>query len=301
MKTYTDCLPCIVRMLFESIKLATPDEELQKKIYFKILPMIEQFGTEKSPPEIFGELYKIIKEMSNNPDPYKKIKKECNDLIANIEDYLRKKINGSLLTAIELSIAGNIIDYGINNGLDVEAEIDKIVQKESEKINKESSDLFAFANFEKDLKKAKTLLFISDNAGEIILDKLLLEQLKKNDLHITLATRSFPVLNDITKEEAITYGLDKVVDEIITSGSYFPGTVFEKSDPKFLEKMKSVDLIISKGQGNFETMFNEKFIKGLQSKMYFLFMAKCDVIVGEVNRFVDGCRLNDILLLENKK
>ncbi|MCP3660481.1 MAG: DUF89 family protein [Bacteroidetes bacterium] len=301
MQTYTDCLHCITRMLFDSIKLATDNKKLQEKIYYKMLKSLESYGTQKSPPEIFGELYKVIKEMSCSFDPYKKIKRKCNDLIANIENHIREKIeksDNSLLTAIEFSIAGNIIDYGINSGLNIEEEIAKIIQKEDRKIAQESSQLFAFKDFKKTLKKSKNILFISDNAGEIVLDKLLCEELKKYDVNITLATRSLPILNDITQEEAIHYGLDKVVDNMILSGSYFPGTVLDKSDTAFLEKMKLADLIISKGQGNFETMFNEKFTKDLP--LYFLFMPKCHVIVDEINRFFNGCKLHDILLIKGK-
>ena len=312
MKTYVDCLPCILRMIFDAIKLATKDEDLQKKIYYRMLKDLEGEGTEKSPPEIFGNLYKIIKEMSGNADPYSEIKKKCNDLILAIESELSlklEKMEDPLLAAIELSIAGNIIDYGINGQLDVEKEIDKILIKENKRIAKESDKLFAFNKFRKSLEKANNLLFISDNAGEIVLDKLLLERIRKfkPSIQITLATRSFPVLNDITKTEAIYCGLDKVVDEIIETASYFPGTVLTKSDPNFLLKMQSADLIISKGQGNFETMFKEQILADLAKEvsqekfeMYFLFMAKCEVIVGEVNRFFTGCKLNDILLLENE-
>lgn len=298
MKTAFECLPCVVKTIFESIKLATDDKVLQREIFFKLVDEVKNYTEHNPPPEIAGDLYKKVKELTGNRDPYAQIKKHGNDLMLKHIESFRAKIRSSkrqLLTALELSIAGNIIDYGINPDIDVEKTIFKILNLEEKTLKKESRSSFAYENFTKDLFDAKTLLFISDNCGEIILDMLLLEEIKKFNpaIDIKIAVRDSAILNDVTLEDAKYCGLDKV-GEVFASGSDAPGTLLKRTNKKFLELFYSSDIVLSKGQGNFETLDENK---GRQ--IYYLFLAKCPIVVDEIERLITKCNLMDIMLIKS--
>ena len=298
MKTAFECLPCVVKTVFESIKLATDDKVLQRQIFFELVDEVKNYTEDNPPPEIAGDLFKKVKQLTGNHDPYFAIKKLGNDLMLRHIDGFREKIKNSadrLLTALELSIAGNIIDYGINPNIDVEKVIAKILKTEEKRIKKECSKTFDYKNFRTDLAAAKTLLFIADNCGEIVLDMLLLEEIKKFNpaLEIKIAVRDSAILNDVTMEDAKYCSLD-TVGEVSPSGSAAPGTLLKNANQKFLKLFYSSDIVLSKGQGNFET-FDEK--KGRQ--IYYLFMAKCSIVVDEIQRLVTSCNLMDIILLKN--
>jgi hypothetical protein len=298
MKTAFDCLPCVVKTIFESIRLATDDKILQREIFFKLVDEVKNYTEDNPPPEIAGDLYKKVKELTGNQDPYSEIKKHGNDLILeHIKNFEQKIKNSSdsLFTALELSIAGNIIDYGINPNIDVEKVISKILQDEDKKLKGDCKKTFDYTNFRKDLASAKTLLFIADNCGEIVLDRLLLEEIKKfnKTLEINIAVRDSAILNDVTLEDAKYCGLDKI-GKVFKSGSDAPGTLLKKCNPEFLDIFYSSDIVLSKGQGNFETL-DEK--KGRQ--IYYLFIAKCQIVVTEIERLITPCKLMDIMLVKN--
>lgn len=293
MKTYIDCFPCFFKQCIAACKLIELSEEKTKSIIDKVAAIIPQIKMTATPPEIGAIIHKIIRNETGIPDPYRKIKEQSNKLAQSISPGLRKRISQSanpLLTAVEIAIAGNIIDYGAFSQINIDEEISKILKNEDAHINQESKKYFDFSSFEKALEKCSTLLYLGDNAGEIAFDKILLEVIKKRfpKIKIYFAVRGAPIINDALESDALDLKIHEVA-EIINNGSDAPGTILESCSEKFKKIWKQSDLIISKGQGNFESLSEEK------SNIYFLLIVKCQVLARDL-----GCELRDVILYHKK-
>ncbi len=268
MKTYLDCYPCFMEQALRTSRVATNDKKKIKKILDETGAMIKNMPMENTPAESGMLVYNKIKEITGVTDPYFNIKqqhiKEAKTLLPEMEAII-ENAEDPLLTAIRIAIAGNVIDLGINKPFNLLEDIKKILTQEFA--------LFDYESFKKDLTAAKNILYIGDNAGESVFDTLLIRQLKKPVIY---AVRSQPVINDVTIKEAIDSGLDKV-SEIIDSGCKAPGVVLSHATNKFLQVFNNADLIISKGQGNYEGLSDEN------NTIYFLLKAKCSVIASDLN------------------
>ncbi len=294
MKTYLDCIPCFFKQALEASRLSGAGPKTQKKILDKIALSIPGFPLTSCPPEMARTIYGTVKRMTGRKDPYAGIKEKSNKLALSVYSRLKKKAASSrdrLLTAIELAIAGNIIDYGVKNSLDVGAELNKILDKEDRAIRKEDSRIFNYRSFRRALKKAKTVLYLADNAGEVVFDRVLIEEIKRadKDKRIFYAVKEYPVINDALREDALVAGIEEEA-KIISSGLDTPGTVLSFCSKAFLKAFRDADMVISKGQGNFEALSD------CGRSVFFLFMAKCPVIAQDVR-----CRLGDVVLLRKKR
>jgi hypothetical protein len=288
-KTYLDCIPCFYRQALEAARKAGSSAKTQKKILDELAGILPEISLKASPPEIGRIIYSLVNEISGKRDPFLKDKKRSNELALSIYDKLKKKlaiVNDKLLFAVELAIAGNIIDYGVKNSLDVNAELSKILAKEEKVINKESKAIFDYSGFKHVLKRSVNILYLGDNAGEVVFDRILIEQIKKMDSRkrITYAVKEKPVINDALKQDAEKCGIGEIAD-IISSGSDAPGTVLSRCSKDFLSIYREADMVISKGQGNFEAL------SGVKRSIFFLFMAKCPVIAVDI-----GCTVGDVIL-----
>jgi hypothetical protein len=262
-----DCLPCICRQTLESARMVTEDADIQKEImkkYAQIIP--EAVDKDISAPELAAEIQAYIKKISGNKDPYKKLKEKNLKEVALILDLVKNEIEqaeDSFLAALLMAAMGNSIDAGVSLDVEIEENIERAL-KNSFKIN----DYQKFLN---QIESAKKMLFIADNTGEALFDKLLLEKLKNFDLEITYAVREVPILNDITKKEALEIGIDEYAD-IISNGSRAPGMLMQTATPEFLKAYKEADIVLSKGQGNLEGLYQE------EENIYYLLKAKCELI-----------------------
>jgi damage-control phosphatase, subfamily I len=291
MKTYLDCIPCFFKQGLASARILGTDEKVQKHIVDNIAKVIPSFPLLSTPPEMGKIIYDIIKDALQKDDPFRELKQKSNSLVLEIYGDMKKEIQNSsdrLLTSLNFSIAGNIIDYGANHSLKLEKEIESITRK-SKKVSRNSVN-FQYAKFKKKLEKAGLILFIGDNAGEIALDKLFVEEIKRMypGKRMVYAVREKPVINDATLEDARFVGLDKTV-EVISSGSIIPGTSLKRCNKEFISLFKDADIIISKGQGNFETLSDEP------EPIFFLLTVKCGVVAKMLN-----AETGDIVLKENK-
>jgi damage-control phosphatase, subfamily I len=218
-----------------------------------------------SAPCFSRELHQILKLYSNNPDPYIEVKKQSNDLVLEMYPALKKLLLESenpFETALRLAIAGNIIDFAVGDHYNLEATIQKVL-KSGFAID-HSSELRSV------LSEAKSVLYLGDNAGEIVFDKLLIETIMHPNL--TYVVRGAPVINDATMDDAIYVGMDSVAD-VISSGYDAPSTILEKCSEEFQQLFLKADVIISKGQGNLEGLLDKT-----KKEIFFLLMVKCDVI-----------------------
>ena len=203
-------------------------------------------------------------------DPYQEVKRRYNDLALKLYPRLKELLDGAkepLLTAIRLAIAGNIIDFGISSEFDLEQTIQESLTKEF--------SIFDYDLFLEILTAAESILYIGDNTGEIVLDKLLIEELLKREKDVTYVVRGGSAINDVTLEDARYVGIDRIV-EVITTGTALPGTIVKNAYPDFVARFHAADLIIAKGQGNFEGLSDEP------RAITFLLKAKCTLIANEL-------------------
>jgi len=190
------------------------------------------------------------------------------------------------LAAVKLSIIGNIIDYGAKNSLNVVEEIDHLFQGNFTINNENNSTTFKYNQFKESLNKVNNIIYLADNAGEVVFDRLLIEELVEElGEQVIYVVRGKPIINDALIEDALFCGINEIT-KIISSGSDAPGTLLEYCSPEFIRLYQKAELIISKGQGNYEALSEE------DRPIFFLFRAKCPVIAEDV-----GCKVGDIVLV----
>ncbi|NCB68577.1 MAG: DUF89 family protein [Bacteroidia bacterium] len=226
--------------------------------------------TVKTTPEIHRVLNREFCRLISNNDPYSEEKQVSNRLMLQLYKHFRTEVLEAMnpfKTALKLSIAGNIMDYGVAQDFDIHKTIDTVLGAD-----------FAIdhsVELEKRIKSAKKILYLGDNAGEIVFDKLFIELIMHPGL--TFAVRGSAVLNDALEIDAREVGIDMVAD-VINNGYDAPSTVLSECSPEFLEVYNEADLIISKGQGNFEGLMDEN-----DPRIFFLLMVKCDVVAEKMS------------------
>ena len=289
MKTYLDCIPCFYRQALGAARIAGADVLIQKKIIDELSLLIPNFTLETAPPEMGRAIYSLVGKISGVKDPFKEIKENSNKFALKLYPKLKQEINISedrLLAAVKLSIIGNIIDYGAKNSLNVVEEMDHLFQGNFMINNENSSTTFKYNQFKESLNKVNTIIYLADNAGEVVFDRLLIEELVEElGKQVIYVVRGKPIINDALIEDAIFCGINKAA-KITSSGSDAPGTIMKYCSSEFIELYQNAELIISKGQGNYETLSEE------DKPMFFLFKAKCPVIAEDV-----GCKVGDMVLV----
>jgi len=179
MRTYLECIPCFFRQALESARLAGAREKEQKKVIDAVAKAITNLPLRASPPEIAQRIYSIVRRITRVDDPYKALKAKSNRSALKMYPHLCRKVaqkRNRLRVAVELAIAGNVIDYGAKNTLNVEQELERLIREEERTLRQENGRLFHFNDFKKSLSKARTLLYLGDNAGETVFDRILLEE-----------------------------------------------------------------------------------------------------------------------------
>lgn len=279
MKVYLDCIPCFLRQALEASRMATRDEEVQLEVLRKINKELSTMNFEgKKPPHIADRVHYIVRKITKNHDPYKKVKDEYNDRALYMYPTLKGMLDGSddrLLTAVKLAIAGNIIDFGPNSNFDLDRTVKEVLVQDPSINN--------YENLKKSLDDAEEIIYLGDNTGEIVFDKVLIEELEGKN--IIFVIKDGPILNDATKEDAETVGLDKIAKiEEVSNGA--PGVTPHRDSEEFIQRMKKADLIISKGQGNYEALSEVEDLN-----IFFLLKAKCPVIADDL-----GVNMGDIVI-----
>ena len=276
MKTYLDCFPCFLNQALRAGRIATDDEKKIKRLLDEVGMMLRDIPLESTPPESGRLIYHKVSEITGNLDPYKKIKSESTKKALSLYPSLKNQIERSkdrLLTAIRIAIAGNVIDFGANCDFDIENEIDESLIKDFA--------ICDYNRFKDCLNETSEILYIGDNAGECVFDKILIEEMKKPVKYIV---RDIPIINDATYEDAVQAGIDKVAT-ILSSGTDAPGTILKTCSSEFKELYNNSKFIISKGQGNYEALSSER------RSIFFLLKTKCYVIANDI-----GISEGDIVL-----
>ena len=275
MKIYLDCIPCFVRQALEASKMATKDRVKQEKVLKAVLSELRKTSIKnKIPPQIARKVHRIVKKVTKNNDPYKKVKDRYNRKALKMFPSLKQKVAESkdrLLTATKLAIAGNIIDFGPSSKFNLEKTIEEVLVQDFA-INH-------FNRFREVLQKSERVVYLGDNTGEIVFDRILLEELK--DKEITFVVKGGPIINDATVEDAKFTGINKIA-RILTVSNGEPGTGPDRNSKRFINFLKGADIVISKGQGNYEALSE------VDANIFFLLKVKCPTIARDIGVKVGG-------------
>jgi uncharacterized protein with ATP-grasp and redox domains len=272
MRTYLDCYPCFLRQALDAARLAEADEGQQKAVFDHVLDLLKRIEPSSPPPKIGDQVHRIVRQVVSNGDPYRAIKQASTRQA--IEYYPRMKAllaeaDDPLEAAVRLSIAGNIIDAGTNREYDLEATVERVLAQP-----------FAIDDggaFREMLSRVDRVLYLGDNAGETVFDRVLIETL---DMPVVYAVKGGPTLNDATREDAIAAGIDQVA-EIVDTGVDAPGTILDRvyehaCSDEFRRIYDEAALIVAKGQANYETLSEEG------PRVFFLLQIKCPIIARDV-------------------
>jgi len=280
MRTYLDCIPCFFKQALKAARMVGANEDVQKRILDSLASEVPGFPLSSSPPEMGRIVYRIVREITGDDDPFKKVKGKYNKIALKLYPDLKNKVAHSedrLLAAIRLAIAGNVIDFAVDKSFNLEKEVDNVFKKDFA--------IFDYREFKQVLKDTKQILYLADNAGEVVFDRILIEELNKEVIYVV---RDKPVINDALIEDAKFCGIDKIA-KVISNGSDVPGTILDLCSKDFLSLYETAKLIISKGQGNFEGLVGRD-----NAPIFFLLKVKCPIIGN-----IAGCEVGDIVLKYN--
>ena len=262
------CIKCILNRYSNVDKLPLTDEN--KTLYLKeLLKIISESPASTSGPELVEKLTTLQNKYNVKAIDFSEIKTRFNSLMLSLEDKLWNDIitaPDSLWLAVSYAFTGNYIDFGALSDISEEKLYSLILDAKNVSLNKDE-----FLNFKNELSSCKRLVYLTDNCGEIVLDKLLIKFLKKTYPHLTIdvIVRGNDVLNDATAHDAQYVGLDKITS-VTSNGTGIAGTVLNRINAESLALIHNADLIISKGMGNFETL------RGADLNIYYMFLCKCD-------------------------
>ena len=272
MKPALDCIPCLLRQTLDAARVASPDPAVHEQIVREVLSSLDEADLRQSPPVLGQGIHRRLRELTGLADPYAAAKGRQNRLAISLLSALGDQVAAAadpFDLAVRLAIAGNVIDLG-PTGVLTESDVRRSV----EQALREPVDgpLVAFRSA---VERAERILYLADNAGELAFDRLLVGQL--GPPRVTVAVRGGPVLNDATMEDARFVGMLDLV-EVIDNGSDAPGTILADTSPAFRQRFAEADLVIAKGQGNYETLCDEP------APVWFLFKVKCGVVARRTGR-----------------
>lgn len=275
MKAQLDCIPCFLKQSLEAARMATNNIDIQKKVMNEVQAYLQQVTFEDSPPILSKEVHHIIRTITKNNDPYNQVKQTSNKQAEKMVSSLQKQVNTSedgLLLAIKLAIVGNVIDFGTMNRFNVQDMIKQALDKDF--------DAKDYPIFKETLEQSSTILYLADNAGEIYFDKLLLEKIHEMGKKITYVVKENPIINDALFEDVIDAEIDKLATIISCDRNQrtsAPGVVLSFASDEFKQLYESSDMVISKGQGNYEGLSNT------QRRVFFLLVAKCPLVANNLH------------------
>jgi len=271
MKASLECLECVVRQALRAARIAGDDPDMHRQVINAAVADIPAMDLNLSPAVLSLKLYQYAQEISGVADPYREIKREQNAMALELEPELEQLVLQSeqpVVTALKLAASGNVIDLGILQSHEIDPR-DAIAQAMGTPLAVDHT-----AHFLEALGGCGDLLYLLDNAGEIVFDKALIRQLQRHT-RVTAVVKAAPIINDACLEDAEQVGLTELC-EVIDNGGGFVGSPLNLVPASFLERMRRADIILGKGQGNYET------IDDFDGNVYLLLKAKCDVVARHI-------------------
>ncbi|MBD3393390.1 MAG: DUF89 family protein [Chitinivibrionales bacterium] len=285
MKTYLDCIPCFVRQTLAHVRRATTDESVHEKVARRVLRVLADMDLSTSPPAMGQEIFRAVREITGNKDAFAEDKRLMNEHALSLVSDIRARYNRDgaerFESLVRLAIAGNIIDLGARTDFHKDDVLDSLARSIHAPI-----DMHAVEELREEINRAKRILYLGDNAGEIVFDRLFIEHLPAGK--ITYVVKGSPVINDVTMEDAAQAGMPDFI-EVIDNGSDAPGTILADCSADFRAAFDGADLVIAKGQGNYETLSD------VDKNIAFLLQVKCPVIARDA-----GCETGSFVIVMRK-
>lgn len=282
MKVSVDCIPCVFKQALSASRRCTNHIDILRRVQYELMKHVPGYSFDLTPAEMSYYAVRVANEVLGCEDPFADEKRRSNatmlELYPTLEDIV-KSSSDRLHTALKIAAAGNVIDMGILHRFDVRKSIDDLLNG--------SFRIDHYESLCRDLDSAERILYLADNAGEIVADKLFLETLDRKD--VIVAVKESPILNDATMEDARAVGLDEVA-VVVSNGSGMIGTILDDCSAEFRNAFSLADVIISKGQGNYESL-DER-----QENIYFILKAKCPVVAQAL-----GVEEGEAVLKRNEK
>ncbi len=284
MRTFLDCIPCFVRQALDATRFVTDDVRVHERVLREVLRAASEMDLSLTPPEMGLRIHRAIRQLTGVVDPYCEVKERFNRAALALYPELKTRVRAAhdpLEAAARLAIAGNIIDFGVRSSIEtaeVEALIDGALDAPLEG---------SVAPLRAALGEADRILFLADNAGEIVFDRLLIEELPLE--RVVVAVKGSPIINDATRADAEAAGLTDLV-EVIDNGSDAPGTLLGVCSDAFRRRFEEADVVIAKGQANYETLSEA------EQDIFFLLQAKCAVIARDL-----GCPVGSFVLRRHRE
>jgi len=281
LKIYLDCIPCFLRQALEAARRGTDDEDTHRRVLDSVASLLPKFPLYVTPPEIAQHVYAIVADITGNEDPCYEEKQQANELALSLYPRFKELVASSddpLLAAAKLAIAGNVIDLAPQSSYGD-------VQSIAESALESPLGIDDYEEFKRGIAASSLILYLGDNAGEIVFDRILIEEMRRiKDLEIYFVVREKPIINDATLSDAISTGMDRVA-KVISNGSDAPATILSQCSSELKQLYHSADIIIAKGQGNYESLSDEA------KNIFFLLRVKCPVIARLL-----GARVGDAVL-----
>lgn len=274
MKRNDKCLGCLVNQVVKVADMTQAED--REGLYKKVFTYFANMDYEKKSPEIIGDTFSILKQHIKNMDPYQELKAYYNQLFLSMESKFRLKIDqaaDSFQMALKLAVIGNIIDFNPSHNLTEDKIRDFFTNMDEMNFYTNNQ-----AILKSKIKKATTMLYIGDNCGEICLDKLFLEQIKKENpkLKIYFGVRGEAIVNDSIEQEAYEVGINQFAT-ILSNQDNSLGTILKRTGEEFQDVFANADVILAKGQANYESLSETK-----NKTIFYLLMTKCDVIANDI-------------------
>lgn len=286
MKGTADCIPCYLNQSLKAMAKGGWPEDRQAEVLLELLPLLGSFDNSKPPAENSTLVLHQLVRIMGGGDPFKAAKTESNQKALRHLPRLRKMLSEAadpLELAVRFAVAGNVVDMGIFDHYDLAGAINEVLET-GLKIND-------YSEFIERLGQARKLLIVGDNSGEVVFDRLLVETLLSKGIEVIYGVKGDFILNDATLDDAVVAGITDIC-QVITNGNNYLGTVAEKCSEGFLQVYREADLVISKGQANYESLERTELAG---NKTFFLLKAKCPVVAKHI-----GVQTGDIVFLKNK-
>ncbi len=267
MRTALACLTCHLRMAVEvAERVFADDPQAQERLVRDALRIAADADLERPPPMIAAAIQRRVRQLCGG-DPYAAIKAATTAAALELLPTMAAEVAAHpdpLTAALRIAAAGNIIDAGLRPDVDAKAIVTALRAAANAPVCEHT-----LVRLRERLASAQSILYVADNAGELVFDRLVLDQLPTG--RVTLVVRGGPILNDATIDDLVPSGIDPAMP-VIASGDDAPGTVLDACSAELRAAFAAADLVISKGQGNFETL------EGCGREVFFALTVKCPAV-----------------------
>jgi hypothetical protein len=281
MKILPECFPCLMRQTLNTVQQVTTDKAVQAAVLREVAAYMAQANADVPPAKFSQPMYAIVAQRTGVADPFDEVKRQTNALALQLLPEVSEQVRQShdpLGKALHAAAAGNVIDAVIRGGFDVHADMLRQLRQPFQ-----VNDLPVFRNM---VKRGSKVLYLADNAGEIIFDALVVEQIHRLGAAVTVAVKSGPIINDAMMADAMAAGLPNRCT-VMETGSADIGVNWDNASAALRATYDAADVVLAKGHGHFETLFDARHLG-----LFFLLKAKCPVVANVLN-----CNIGDLAFI----